>query len=77
MMQECIQELPERLRKTGEELPVTEQPLEERGLQVGKGLGMQSMTKKTLTSGIRMTLEMFLNLPSRASRNPSATEEDA
>ena len=75
-MQECIQELPRRQKKTGKELQVIEQPLEERGLLVGKGMSMQSMAKRTLRSGIRKILEMFLNLPRRVSWNPSATEED-
>ena len=75
-MQECIQELPRRQKKTGKELQVIEQPLEERGLLVGKGMSMQSMAKRTLRSGIRKILEMFLNLPRRVSWNPSATEKD-
>ena len=34
------------------------------------------MDKPTLTSGIRRTLEIFLNLPRQESWNPSAIEED-
>ena len=47
-MQECIQELPRRPAKTGKELPVIEQPLEEAGLPAGKGWNKQSMDKPSL-----------------------------
>ena len=74
-MQECIQELPRRPTRTGKELPVTERPLEETGLPVGKGLNMQSMAKRILTSGIKMTWEISQNLPSLESWKPNVIEE--
>ena len=69
-MQECMQELPRKRTRTGRELLVIEQLLEETGQPVGRGLSKQSMDKPTLRSGTKKILDMFLNLPSHASWNP-------
>ena len=70
-----MQERPRRPTRTGNELQVTEQLLEEIELQVGKGLNMQFMAKMIQTNGIEMTWEISLNLPSLASWNPNVIEE--